>query len=136
MCGLIKSFAQKKSSKSRSTSKKFDNSLLNESTLCKSTFPPSVDSSLQDLIKTMSSQLASITCQFEEFKRKDRAPPAQRDPSTSQEQSMSAPVSQARQDFLDGELPKDSQLPSRKNIDPGLLRVRLTLNIRSWTPST
>ena len=65
--GCLKIPHKKKSSKSES-SDKFDDSLLDEPTPCKSTPFTPVDSSLQDLIKTMSSQRASLTFQFEEFK--------------------------------------------------------------------
>ena len=71
--------------------------------------------SLQDLIKTMSSQLASLTYQFEEFKRKDTPPSSQRDTPFPQEQGMCAPASQTRPDASEVELSEDdSNLPSRK----------------------
>ena len=60
----------------------------------------------------MSSQLASLTSQFEEFKQKDRAP-SQRDLPIPQEQDMCAPAFQGRPSS-EGELSDDSNLPSRK----------------------
>ena len=62
MCAGSLKLPHKKSSKSKS-SEKFDDSLLNIPTPSKSSqFTPSTpDTSLQDLIKTMSSQLASLT---------------------------------------------------------------------------
>ena len=104
--GPLKIPHKKKSSKSKS-SDKFDDSLLDEPTPSKST-PSTPDTSLQLLIKTMSSQLASLTSQFEDFKCKDRPPSSQRDSSFSQEQGMCAPASQTRSDASEGELSDDT----------------------------
>ena len=104
--GSLKIPLKKKSSKSKS-SDKFDDSLLDEPTPSKST----PDTSLQDLIKTMSSQVASRISQFEEFKQKDKPSSSQRDPSFPQEQDMCAPASQTRLDASKGELSDDSNLP-------------------------
>ena len=96
---------------------KFDDSLLDEPTpskLSQST-PSTPDTSLQDQIKTMSNQLASLTSQFEEFKRKDKPSSSQKDPPISHEQGMCAPASQSRPEASKGELSdEDSNLPSRK----------------------
>ena len=100
---------KKKSTKSKS-SDEFDDSLLDEPTPPKST----PDTSLQELIKTMSSQLMSLTSQFEEFKHKDKPSSSQRDPSFPQKQGMCAHASQARPDASEGKLSDDSNLPSRK----------------------
>ena len=69
ICAASLKVSHKKKSKSKS-SQKFDDSLLDEPTPSKSSQSnPSIpDTSLQDLIKNMSSQLASLTSQFEEFK--------------------------------------------------------------------
>ena len=107
---------KKKSSKSKS-SDKFDDSLLDEHAPSKSTqsTPSTPDTSLQDLIKTMNSQLASLTSQFEEFRCKDRPSSSQRDSPFPQEQGMCASASQTRPDALEEELSDhDSNLPSRK----------------------
>ena len=61
----------------------------------------------------MSSQLASLTSQFEEFKRKDK-PSSQKDSILSQEQSMCAPASQSRPEASEGEVSDEDSLPSRK----------------------
>ena len=114
--GSLKIPHKKKSSKSKS-SEKFDDSLLDEPTPSKSSqsTPSAPDTSLKDLIKTMSSQLASLTSQFEEFKCKDKPSTSQRDPPFSQEQGMCAPASQTRPNASEGELSdEDSNLPSRK----------------------
>ena len=79
----------------------------------------------------MSNQLASLSSQFEELKCQNKAPFTQKELSVSQEQSMSAPFSQTRQEFSYGELSKDSKQPSRKDVGPGLLRVHQSLKIRS-----
>ena len=70
LCGLSENSTQEESYKSKS-SDKFEDSCLDEPTPSKSNPSTPVDFSLQDLIKTMSSQLASLTSQFEEFKRKE-----------------------------------------------------------------
>ena len=93
-----------------SSSEKFDDSLLDEPTPSKSS-QSTPSTSLQDLIKTMSSQLASLTSQFEEFKCKDKPSSSRRDSSFSQEQGMCAPASQTRPELSD----EDSNLPSRKH---------------------
>ena len=71
--GALKIPHRKKSSKSK-TSDKFDDSLLDEPTPSKASqsTPSAPDSSLQDIIKAMSNQLASLASQFEEFKRSDK----------------------------------------------------------------
>ena len=94
--------------RSQEVTKKFDY-LLDGPYPRKSTSVPSIDTSLQDLIKTMSNQIAYLRSQFEEFKCQDEAPSTQRDLSVSQEHGMSAldAVSQARRDFSDGELSED-----------------------------
>ena len=105
----------KKKSKSIS-SEKFDDSLLDEPTPSKSSQsnPSTPDTSLQDLIKNMSSQLASLTSQFEEFKRKDKPSSSQKDSVFSQEQGMCAPASHSRPEASEGELSDEDSLPSRK----------------------
>ena len=77
--GCLKVPHKKKSSKSKS-SEKFDDSLLDEPMPSKSSQsnPSTPDTSLQDLIKNMISQLASLTSQFEELERKDK-PLSQKD---------------------------------------------------------
>ena len=92
--GCLKVPHKKKSSKSKS-SEKFDDSLLDEPTpsISSQSNPSTPDTSFQDLIKNMSSQLASLISQFEEFKRKDK-PSSQKDSFLSQEQGMCAPASQ------------------------------------------
>ena len=75
--------------------------------------PSTTDTSFQDLIKNMSSQLASLTSQFEEFKRKDK-PSSQKDSFLSQEQGMCAPASQSRSEASEGELSNEDSLPSKK----------------------
>ena len=102
-----------KSSKFKS-SEKFDDSLLDEPTPSKSSQsnPSTPDTSLQDLIKNISSQLASLTSQFEEFKRKDK-PSSQKDSVLSQEQGMRAPASQSRPEASEGELSDEDSLHSR-----------------------
>ena len=114
--GSLKIPLKKKSSKCKS-SEKFDDSLLDETTPSKSSqsTPSTPDTSLQNLIKTMSNQLVSLTSQFEEFKRKDKPSSSQKDPPFSQEQGMCAPASQSRPETSEGELSdEDSHLPSRK----------------------
>ena len=102
----------KKKSKS---SEKFDDSLLDKPTPSKSSQsnPSTPDTSLQDLIKNIS-QLASLTSQFEEFKRKDKPSSSQKDTVFSQEQGMCAPASQSRPEASEGELSDEDSLPSRK----------------------
>ena len=58
----------------------------------------------------MSSQLASLTSQFEELKRKDKPPTS----LLPQEQGLSAPASQSRTEPSEGELSDEGSLPSRK----------------------
>ena len=114
--GCLKVPHKKKSYKSKS-SEKFDDSLLDEPTPSKSSQsnPSTPDTSLQDLIKNMSSQLASLTSQFEEFKRTDKPSSSQKDSFLSQEQGMCAPASQSRPEASEGELSdENSTLPSRK----------------------
>ena len=113
--GSLKVPHKKKSSKSKSF-EKFDDSLLDEPTPSKSSqFNPSTpDTSLQDLIKNMSSQLASLTSPFEEFKRKDQPSSSQNDSVLSQEQGMCAPASQSRPEASSGELSDEDSLPFRK----------------------
>ena len=113
--GSLKIPHKKKSSKSKS-SDKFDDSLLDEPTPRSSQSTPSTpDTSLQDLIKTMSGQLASLTSQFEEFKRKNKPSSSQSDSPFSQEQGMCACASQTRLDASEGEFSDDdSNLASRK----------------------
>ena len=113
--GCLKVSHKKKLSKSKS-SEKFDDSLLDEPTPSKSSQsnPSTPDTSLQDLIKNMSSQLASLTFQFEEFERKDKPSSSQKDSFLSQEQGMCAPASQSRPEASEGELYDEDALPSRK----------------------
>ena len=66
------SFSHKKKSSRGKTTEKFDDPLLDKP-YSKSTSAP-LDSSLQDLIKTMSNQIASLSSQFEELKQQDKAP--------------------------------------------------------------
>ena len=61
----------------------------------------------------MSSQLASLTSQFEEFKCKDK-PSSQKDSFLSQEQGMCAPASQSKPEASEGELSDEDSLPFRK----------------------
>ena len=67
--GALKIPHRKKSSKTK-TSEKFDDSLLDEPTPFKASQSTSStpDSSLQDMIKAVNNQLASLASQFEEFK--------------------------------------------------------------------
>ena len=103
---------KKKSSKS---DEKFEDSLLDEPTPSKSSQsnPSTPDTSPQDLIKNKSSQLASLTSQFEEFKGKDK-PSSQKDSFLSQEQGMRAPASQSIPKASEEELSDEDSLPSRK----------------------
>ena len=104
----------KKKSKS---SEKFDDSLLDEPTPSKASqsTPSTPDSSLQDMIKAMNKQLASLACQFEEFKCSDKPTSSHKGLPPSQEQGMCAPASQARPEPSEGELSdEDSTLPARK----------------------
>ena len=95
--GALKIPHRKKSSKSK-ISEKFDDSLLDEPTPSKSSqsTPSTPDSSLQDMIKAMNNQLASLASQFEEFKRSDKPSSSHRSLPLSQEQGMCAPASQTR----------------------------------------
>ena len=97
LCWDLKNSSQEKASKSKN-SEKFDDSLLDEPTPSKSSQPSTSkpDSSLQDMIKAMNSQLASLASQFEEFKRSDKPSASKNSLPLSQEQGMSAPVSQTR----------------------------------------
>ena len=111
--GALKIPHRKKASKSKS-SEKFDDSLLDEPTPSKSSQPSTSkpDSSLQDMIKAMNSQLAS---QFEEFKRSEKPSACKNSLPLSQEQGMSAPVSQTRTQPSEGELSdEESSLPASK----------------------
>ena len=64
----------------------------------------------------MSNQLASLTFQLEEFKRKDKPSSFQRDPPFPQKQGMCASASQTRPDASEAELSdEDFNLPSRKH---------------------
>ena len=65
-------------------------------------------------MKNMSSQLASLTSQFEEFKQKDKPSSSLKDSLLSQEQVMCAPASQSRTEASEGELSDEGFLPSRK----------------------
>ena len=109
ICAGSLKIPHKKKSKSKS-SDKFDDSLLDEPTPSKSSQPnpPTPDPSLQELIKNMSSQLASLTSQFEELKRKDKPPTS----LLPQEQGLSAPASQSRTEPSEGELSDEGSLPS------------------------
>ena len=81
----------------------------------------------------MSSQLASLTSQFEEFKRKDKPSTSQRDASFSQEQGMCAPASQTRSDASEGEfLMRIPTCLPENDTDLGLLRVRQIHISRNW----
>ena len=114
--GALKIPHRKKSSKSK-TSEKFDDSLLDEPTPSKTSqsTSSSPDSSLQDMIKAMNNQLASLASQFEEFKRSDKPTSSHKGLPPSQEQGMCAPASQARPQPSEGELSdEDSTLPARK----------------------
>ena len=101
--GALK-ISHKKKSKSK-TSEKFDDSLLDEPTPSKSSqsIPSTHDSSLQDMIKAMNNQLASLASQFEEFKRSDRPSASHKSLPLSQEQGMCSPASQSRPDPSEGE---------------------------------
>ena len=94
LCGHSENTSQEEILKS---SDKFDDLLLDEPTPSKSS-KSTPDTSLQDLVKTMSSQLGSLTSQFEEFKHKDKPSSSQRDPPFPQEQGICAPASQTRTD--------------------------------------
>ena len=114
--GALKIPHKRKASKSKS-SEKFDDSLLDEPTPSKSSQPSTSkpDSSLQDMIKAMNNQLASLASQFEEFKRSDKASASKNSLPLCQEQGMSAPVSQTRTQPSEGELSdEDSSLPASK----------------------
>ena len=47
---------------------------------------------------------------------------------------MCAPASKTRPDASEDELSDDSNLPSRKRVGVGLLRVRQTHINKNWTP--
>ena len=114
--GALKIPHKRKASKSKS-SEKFDDSLLDEPTPSKSSQPSTSkpDSSLQDMIKAMNNQLASLASQFEEFKRSDKPSASKNSLPLCQEQGMSAPVSQTRTQPSEGELSdEDSSLPASK----------------------
>ena len=114
--GALKIPHRKKASKSKN-SEKFDESLLDEPTPSKSSQPSTSkpDSSLQDMIKAMNNQLASLASQFEEFKRSDKSSASNNSLPLSQEQGMSAPVSETRPQPSEGELSdEESSLPARK----------------------
>ena len=116
LCRCLKIPHRKKSSKSK-TSEKFDDSLLDEPTPSKASQSTSStpDSSLQDMIKAMNNQLASLASQFEEFKHSDKPTSSHKVLPPSQEQGMCAPASQARPRPSEGELSdEDSTLPARK----------------------
>ena len=132
--GALKIPHRKKSSKSKN-SEKFDDSLLDEPTPSKSSqsITSNPDSSLQDMIKTMNNQLASLASQFEEFKRSDKPSTSSNSLPHSQEQGMSAPASQSRPVPSEGELSdEESTLPARKrHTDLSLLKGMQTLIHRS-----
>ena len=114
--GALKIPHRKKASKSKSA-EKFDDSLLDEPTPSKSSQPSTSkpDSSLQDMIKAMNNQLASLASQFEEFKRSEKPSASRNSLPLYQEQGMSAPVSQTRTQQSEGELSdEDSSLPASK----------------------
>ena len=95
--GALKIPHRKKSSKSK-VAEKFDDSLLDEPTPSKSSTSSSStpDSSLQEMLKAMNSQLSSLASQFEEFKRRDKPTSSKTALPHSQEQGMCAPASQSR----------------------------------------
>ena len=132
--GALKIPHRKKSSKSKN-SEKFDDSLLDEPTPSKSSqsITSNPDSSLQDMIKAMNNQLASLASQFEEFKRSDKPSTSSNSLPLSQEQGMSAPASQSRPVPSEGELSdEESTLPARKrHTDLSLLKGMQTLIHRS-----
>ena len=67
------------------------------------------------LPEAMNSQLASLASQFEEFKRSDKPSASKNSLPLSQEQGMSAPVSQTRNQPSEGELSdEESSLPASK----------------------
>ena len=116
--GSLKIPHRKKSSKSK-TSEKFDDSLLDEPTPYKASQSTSStpDSSLQDMIKAMNNQLASLASQFEEFKHSEKPTASHKSLPPSQEQGMCAcvPASQARPQPSEGELyDEESTLLARK----------------------
>ena len=126
----------KKKSKSKS-SEKFDDSLLDEPTPSKASqsTPSTPDSSLQDMIKAMNNQLASLASQFEEFKRSDKPTSSQRAflPLRSRvcvplppRRDLSHQKGSCRMKILPYLLGNDTDL--------GLLKVRQIHINRSWIP--
>ena len=114
--GALKIPHRKKSSKTK-VSEKFDDSLLDEPTPSKSSTSSTStpDSSLQDMLKAMNSQLSSLASQFEEFKRRDKPTSSKTTLPHSQEQGICAPASQSRPVPSEGELSdEESSLPATK----------------------
>ena len=114
--GALKIPHRKKASKSKSA-EKFDDSLLDEPTPSKSSQPSTSkpDSSLHGMIKAMNNQLASLASQFKECKRSDKTSASKNSLPLSQEQGISAPVSQTRNQPSEGELSdEESSLPASK----------------------
>ena len=114
--GALKIPHRKKSSKTK-VSDKFDDSLLDEPTPSKSSTSSTStpDSSLQEMLKAMNSQLSSLASQFEEFKRRDKPSASKTTLPHSQEQGMCAPASQSRPVPSEGELSdEESSLPATK----------------------
>ena len=113
ICAGALKIPHKKKSKSK-TSEKFDDSLLDEPMPSKSSqsIPSTHDSSLQDMIKAMNNQLASLASQFEEFKHSDKPSASHKSLPLSQEQGMCAPASQSRPDPSEGELSDEELGPS------------------------
>ena len=113
-------------------------SLLDEPTPSKSSqsTPSTPDSSLQDMIKAMNNQLASLASQFEEFKCSDKPSAFHKSLPVSQEQGMCPPASQSRPDPSEGELSVCESIPYLLGsvTDLGLLKARQIHINRSWTP--
>ena len=87
----------KKKGKSKKSLEPFDDSLLDDPNPSPAA-AASTDSSLQALLKSMSSQIASLSSQFEKFQEKDQSSTQRASVNSDKEQGLRAPESHSRPD--------------------------------------